>query len=165
MERPQKIGGGEIAFVDVACLTAGNEIAAGIVAELRTWDDMIEAAGCGNEAAQAIKAAAAFSDMNRAAQRLMFQPVEIVERLCARDRRLKRYVSRQQRRCRGMEEQRLGERRRGGTRPSRRDSLNRPSHASSADSICTSACAALSAAPPYIPEWRSRSPVRSSTWK
>jgi hypothetical protein len=45
MERPEKIRGGEIAFVDVACLTAGNEIAAGIVPELCTWDDMIETAG------------------------------------------------------------------------------------------------------------------------
>lgn len=44
-ERPEKISGGKIAFVDVASLTAGNEIAAGIVAELRTWDDVIEAAG------------------------------------------------------------------------------------------------------------------------
>jgi hypothetical protein len=79
VELPEKIRGGEIAFVDVACLTAGNQIAAGIVAELRTWDDMIEAAGCGSETAQAIKAAAAFSGMNSAAQRRMFQPVEIVE--------------------------------------------------------------------------------------
>jgi len=45
VERPEKIRGGEIAFVDVACLTAGNEIAAGIVAELCTGDDVIEAAG------------------------------------------------------------------------------------------------------------------------
>ena len=79
VERPKKIGGGEIAFADVACLTAGNQIAAGIVAELRTWDDMIEAAGFGSEAAQAIKAAPAFSNMNSAAQGRMFQPVEIVE--------------------------------------------------------------------------------------
>ena len=79
VERPEKIRGGEIAFVDVACLTAGNEIAAGIVAELCTWDDMIEAAGCGGNTAQAIKAATAFSRMNTAAQGRMFQPVEIVE--------------------------------------------------------------------------------------
>jgi hypothetical protein len=79
MERPKKIGGGEIAFADVACLTGGNQIAAGIVAKLRAWDDMIEAAGCGSEAAQAVKTAAAFSGMNSAAQRRMLQPVEIVE--------------------------------------------------------------------------------------
>ena len=78
-ERPEKIRGGEIAFVDVACLTAGNEIAAGIVPHLDTWDDMIEAAGCGGNTAQAIKAATAFSRMNKAAQGRMFQPVEILE--------------------------------------------------------------------------------------
>jgi hypothetical protein len=78
-EGPEKIPGGEIAFVDVACLTAGNEIAAGIVPELCTWDDMIQAASCGGNTAQAIKAAAAFSRMNTAAQGRMFQPVEIVE--------------------------------------------------------------------------------------
>jgi hypothetical protein len=44
VERPEKIRGGEVAFVDVAFLTAGNEIAAGIVAELCTGDDVIEAA-------------------------------------------------------------------------------------------------------------------------
>jgi hypothetical protein len=45
MEPPKKIRGGEIAFVDVAFLAAGNEIAAGVVAELCARDDMIEAAG------------------------------------------------------------------------------------------------------------------------
>jgi len=45
VEPPKKIRGGEIAFVDVAFLAAGNEIATGIVAELCAWDDMIEAAG------------------------------------------------------------------------------------------------------------------------
>src|ERR1700738_4293444 len=79
VERPEKIRGGEIAFVDVACLTAGNEIAAGIVAELCTWDDMIEAAGCGGKAAQAIKTAAEFSGMNSAAQGRRFQKVQILE--------------------------------------------------------------------------------------
>ena len=79
VERPEKIRGGEIAFVDVACLTAGNEIAAGVVAELCTWDDMIEAAGCGGKAAQAIKTAAAFSGMNGPAQPRGFQEVEILE--------------------------------------------------------------------------------------
>jgi hypothetical protein len=79
VERPKKIGGGEIAFADVAGLTAGNQIAARIVADLCAWDNMIEAAGCRSEATQAVKAAAAFSDMNRAAQRRMFQPIKIVE--------------------------------------------------------------------------------------
>jgi hypothetical protein len=41
---PEKIRRGEITFLDVACLTTGNEIAAGIVAELCTGDDVIEAA-------------------------------------------------------------------------------------------------------------------------
>ena len=34
-----------------------------------------------------------------------------------------------------------------------------------AESVCISACVAVSAAPPNIPEWRSRSPVRTVTWK
>jgi len=79
VEPPEKIRGGKIAFVDVAFLTAGNEITAGIVAEFRTGDDVIEAADCGSDAAQAVKTAPAFSGMNSAAQRRMFQPVEIVE--------------------------------------------------------------------------------------
>jgi hypothetical protein len=45
MEPPKEICRGEIAFVDVAFLAAGNEIAAGIVAEFCTGDDVIEAAG------------------------------------------------------------------------------------------------------------------------
>ena len=36
---------------------------------------------------------------------------------------------------------------------------------STAESICISACVAVSAAPPNMPEWRSRSPVRTVTWK
>jgi len=79
MQPPKKIRGGEIAFVDVAFLAAGNEIAAGVVAELCAWDDMIEAPGCGSKAAQAIKTAAAFSGVNGAAQPRRFQEVEIVE--------------------------------------------------------------------------------------
>src|ERR1700747_1405109 len=73
VDPPEKICRREIAFLDVAFLTAGNEIAAGIVAELCTGDDVIEAANCGSEAAQAIKTAAAFSGMNSAAQCWMFQ--------------------------------------------------------------------------------------------
>ena len=45
VERPEKMRGGEIAFVDLACLTAGNEVAAGIVAQLGTRHDVIEATG------------------------------------------------------------------------------------------------------------------------
>jgi len=44
MKPPEKIRRGEITFLDVAFLTAGNEIAAGIVAELCAGDDVIEAA-------------------------------------------------------------------------------------------------------------------------
>ena len=40
----EKICRRKIAFLDVAVLTAGNEIAAGIVAELCAGDDVIEAA-------------------------------------------------------------------------------------------------------------------------
>jgi hypothetical protein len=79
VERPEKIRGREIAFVDVAFLAAGNEIAAGVVAELCTGDDVIEAASCGSKAAQAVKTAAEFSGMNSAAQGRRFQEVEIVE--------------------------------------------------------------------------------------
>ena len=51
VDPPEKIRRREIAFLDVAFLTAGNEIAAGIVPHLGTWDDMIEAASCGSKAA------------------------------------------------------------------------------------------------------------------
>ena len=44
MKPPEKIRRGEITFLDVASLTAGNEIAARIVAELCTGNDVIEAA-------------------------------------------------------------------------------------------------------------------------
>ncbi len=79
VEPPKKIRCGKIAFVNVTCLTAGNEITAGIVAEFRTGDDVIEAADCGSDAAQAVKTAAAFSGMNSAAQRWRFQKVQILE--------------------------------------------------------------------------------------
>jgi hypothetical protein len=79
MEPPKKIGGGEVAFLDVAFLAAGNEVAAGIVAELGTGDDVIEAASKGGKAAETIKATAAFSRMDGAAQSGMFQEVQIIE--------------------------------------------------------------------------------------
>ena len=44
MQPPEKICRGEVVFLEVALLTAGNEIAAGIVAELCTGDDVVEAA-------------------------------------------------------------------------------------------------------------------------
>ena len=40
-----------------------------------------------------------------------------------------------------------------------------PAGAISPPSVAINACAAFSAAPPNTPEWRSRSPVRSVTWK
>jgi hypothetical protein len=82
MERPEKICRAEIVFLGVALVTAGNEIAAGIVPELCTWDDMIEAAGCGGNAAQAIKAAPAFSGVNGQTKPRGFQEVEVVEIEC-----------------------------------------------------------------------------------
>jgi hypothetical protein len=79
MQPPQKICRGDVFFLAVAPVATANQVAARIVPELCAWDDMIEAARCGSEAAQAIKAAPAFSYMNGAAQRLVSQPVAIVE--------------------------------------------------------------------------------------
>ena len=54
----------------------------------------------------------------------------------------------------------------GGAMPGRSGSGRRPSGpASTAESIRSSAWIAFSAAPPYEPECRSCSPVRSRTWK
>src|SRR5258707_14131603 len=79
MQPPEKICRGEIVFLAVALLAAGNQVAPGIIPELCKRDDVIQAAGCGSNAAQAIKAAAAFSGVNGAGQPRGFQEVEIVE--------------------------------------------------------------------------------------
>src|SRR6266849_7980165 len=79
MQPPEKISRREIVFLAVALLTAGNQVAPGIIPELCERDDVIEAAGCGSNAAQAIKAAPAFSGVNGPAQPRRFQGVEIVE--------------------------------------------------------------------------------------
>src|SRR6266404_1623345 len=68
MQPPEKISRGEIVFLAVALVTAGNQVAPGIIPELCKRDDVIQAAGCGSNAAQAIKAAAAFSGVNGPAQ-------------------------------------------------------------------------------------------------
>jgi hypothetical protein len=79
MQPPEKICRGEIVFLGVALVTAGNQVAPGIVPELCQRDDVIQAASCGGNAAQAIKAAPAFSGVNGPAQPRGFQEVEIVE--------------------------------------------------------------------------------------
>src|SRR6266446_572369 len=79
MQPPEKITRGEIVFLAVALVTAGNQVAPGIIPELCKRDDVIQAAGCGSNAAQAIKAAVAFSGVNGPAQPRRFQGVEIVE--------------------------------------------------------------------------------------
>ena len=79
MQPPEKICRGEIVFLAVALVTAGNQVAPGIIPELCKRDDVIQAAGCGGNAAQAIKAAAPFSGVNGPAQPRRFQEVEIVE--------------------------------------------------------------------------------------
>ena len=53
----------------------------------------------------------------------------------------------------------------GAAIPARNASGRRPSRGCTAARICVSACIAFSAAPPKIPECRSRSPVRTVTWK
>jgi hypothetical protein len=83
MHPPEKICRGEIVFLGVALVAAGNQVAPGIVPELCQRDDVIQAASCGGNAAQAIKAAAAFSGVNGPAQPRGFQEVEIVEIECA----------------------------------------------------------------------------------
>src|SRR5260370_4914440 len=79
MQPPEKISRGEIVFLAVALVTAGNQVAPGIIAELCKRDDVIQAASCRGNAAQAIKAAPAFSGVNGPAQPRGFQEVEIVE--------------------------------------------------------------------------------------
>src|SRR6266446_5493790 len=79
MQPPEKICRGEIVFLAVALVTAGNQVAPRIVPELCKRNDVIQAAGCRGNAAQAIKAAPAFSRVNGPAQPRRFQEVEIVE--------------------------------------------------------------------------------------
>jgi hypothetical protein len=79
MQPPEKICRAEIVFLGVALVAAGNQVAPGIVPELCKRDDVIQAASCGSNAAQAIKAAPAFSGVNGPAQPRGFQEVEIVE--------------------------------------------------------------------------------------
>ena len=45
MESSEKVCSGEIAFQEITFLAAGNEVAAGIIAQLGAWDDVIDAAG------------------------------------------------------------------------------------------------------------------------
>jgi len=60
-------------------VAAGNQVAPGIVPELYQRYDVIQAAGCGGNAAQAIKAAPALSGVNGPAQLRGFEEVEAVE--------------------------------------------------------------------------------------
>jgi hypothetical protein len=76
---PEKICRAEIFFLGVALVAAGNQVAPGIVPELYQRYDVIQAAGCGRNAAQAIKAAPALSGVNGPAQLRGFQEVEAVE--------------------------------------------------------------------------------------
>jgi hypothetical protein len=78
VERAEKIRGGEIPFQGVAFVTAGNEVAVGIIAELGTRDDMVEATGKGGKPAETIKTTAAFSSMDGAAQGWMPEEVQIL---------------------------------------------------------------------------------------
>src|SRR5713101_9146095 len=79
MQPPEEISRGEIVFLAVALVTAGNQVAPGIIPELCKRDDVIQAAGCASNAAQTIETAAAFSGVNGPAQPRGFQEVEIVE--------------------------------------------------------------------------------------
>jgi hypothetical protein len=79
MQPPEKICRAEIVFLGVALVAAGNQVAPGIVPELYQRYDVIQAAGCWGNAAQAIKAAPAFSGVNGPAQPRGFQEVEVVE--------------------------------------------------------------------------------------
>ncbi len=73
----------ELHFRQVAFPTAGDEVAVGIILQLDQRDDMVEAAGKGSKPVQAIKATAAFSQMDGAAQSWMFQEVEFLESVAA----------------------------------------------------------------------------------
>jgi len=73
----------KIALLRVAFPTAGDEVAVGIILQLDQRDDMVEAAGKGSKPVQAIKATAAFSQMDGAAQSWMFQEVEFLESVAA----------------------------------------------------------------------------------
>ena len=68
-----------VIFLRVTLLTAGDEVAVGIVLEFDARDDMVEAAGKGGEVAKAIKATTAFPGMDGPTAGRIFQIVEIFE--------------------------------------------------------------------------------------
>jgi len=60
-------------------VAAGNEVAVGIIAEVGSRDDMVEATGKGGKAAETVKTTAAFSSMYGSAQSGMPQEVQLLE--------------------------------------------------------------------------------------
>jgi len=83
IEGAQKIFGGAFPLLRVAFDAAGNEIAVGIAASAGVRDDMIEDAPAGDEAAQAIKAPAAFAHMNGLAAAAHLQEIHFLEVVAA----------------------------------------------------------------------------------
>lgn len=68
-ECAQKIVGGGLAFLRVAFVAAGDEVAVGTLSPVDLWRDVVEAAGAWGKLGQAIETVAAFARMNGRAAR------------------------------------------------------------------------------------------------
>jgi hypothetical protein len=75
----KKIGSGAAAFLGVALDTAGDEVAVGIVLQLNTRDNVVEATQGRGEATATIKTKGAFALVDGFAQRAVVQEVQLFE--------------------------------------------------------------------------------------
>jgi hypothetical protein len=79
MEPTEMISGGKVTFAGVTFLTAGDEVAVGIILQLDAGDYMVEAARRSGKSCQTIKTTTAFSHMDGPAQGWTFQEVQHLE--------------------------------------------------------------------------------------
>ncbi len=79
VEGAYKFHGVALRLIGVAIETAGDEVAVGIVAEVRLRDDMVDAPSLGNEPAQTIEAAAAFAGVDGPAERTGLEEIGLRE--------------------------------------------------------------------------------------
>jgi hypothetical protein len=78
-EPAEKIGGGTFAFERIAFEATGNQVAVGIASALGAGRDVIEALGARVGAAQTIKTASAFAEVNGLTQGAGLQEVELLK--------------------------------------------------------------------------------------
>jgi hypothetical protein len=78
-EPAEKIGGGTFAFKRIAFEAAGNQVAVGIAPRLDAGNDVIEALGARVGAAQTVKTASAFAEVNGLTQGAGLEEVELLE--------------------------------------------------------------------------------------